>query len=123
MRRIDSYRKLCFCLCVLAQIAAVGCFAQSSPPSTETASPDLPSDPRKLLLLAAKSNGLAGDDIKPWHLKATFQLADSTGKTTDQGTLEESWAGANKWKRSYASTGFTQTTYGTDHGTFQFGGD
>ena len=73
------------------------------------------------MLLAAKSNGLAGDDIKPWHLKATFQLTDGSGKTTDQGTIEESWAGPQKWKRSCASTGFTQTIYGTGHGTFQIG--
>jgi TonB family protein len=59
--------------------------------------------------------------MKPWHLKASFQLSDSAGKITDQGSLEEFWAGAHKWKRIYTSAGITQTTFNTDQGTFELG--
>jgi TonB family protein len=81
----------------------------------------MPSDPRELLLLAVKSNGLDGPDMKPWHLKATFEIADKDGKTTQHGSYEEFWASAQKWKRIYAGASSTHTMYVTDHGIFAVG--
>ncbi len=58
----------------------------------------MPKDPKALLLLAAKTNGLTGQDIKPWHLKASYKFLDPAGKPAQSGTIEEFWAGSKKWK-------------------------
>jgi TonB family protein len=100
------------CLVILA-LASHTVFAQNAPA--------LPSDPKALLLLAAKSNGLAAPDEQPWHLKATFSLIDATGSVTDQGTFEEFWAGPRKYKIAYESKAFTQTEYVTEKGIFRSG--
>src|SRR5690242_19961126 len=57
-----------------------------------TAVPAIPKDPNKLMLLAAKVNGL-GSLARPWHVKAEFQTFDPDGKPKDKGTFEEWWAG------------------------------
>src|SRR5580700_1766841 len=59
----------------------------------EPSTPPMPSDPKALMLLAARANSIAGADVQPWHLKATFQVFDWDGKLTNQGTYEEFWAG------------------------------
>jgi TonB family protein len=89
-----------------------------------SAQPDavtLPSDPKELLLLAAKLNGLTGDDLKPWHMKASFTILNASGKVANQGTIEEFWAGPHLSKTIYISAGFSQTTYETEKGLFSSG--
>ena len=107
-------------LCIAAlSTASIPLFAQEAAPAAapaKEASPTLPSDPRELMLLAAKTNGLAGDDIKPWHLIISFKLFDEKGNTTDQGTFEEYWAGVHKHKIAYTSGRYSQTEYETDAG-------
>jgi TonB family protein len=81
----------------------------------------MPGDPKELLSLAIKSNGLDAAEMKPWHLKASFEEADNSGKTTDQGSIEEFWAASQKWKLIYVRAGSTHTIYGTDHGNLEAG--
>ncbi len=78
-------------------------------------------DPNSLMLLAAKMNGLAPDDLKPWHLRATYKLLDEKGNTTDQGVYEEFWVSATKFKRTFTGTKFAVTDYGTEKGVFRSG--
>ena len=68
------------------------------------------------MLLAARTNGLIGDGIKPWHLKATYTLLDEKGNVTDQGTYEEFWAAPVKYKLIFANRAGSRTEYGTDSG-------
>jgi TonB family protein len=79
--------------------------------ASTVSAPVMPKDPAKLMQLATKVNGLDSPDIKPWHLKATYQTFDDEGKPKDQGTFEEWWAGHTKYKLSYASAGFNQVQY------------
>jgi TonB family protein len=95
--------------------------AQTTAPAQE-APAALPSDPKELMLLAAKSNGLTGDDVKPWHVKASYQLLDDQGKVEDQGIYEEFWVSGKKYKRTFTGKTFAQTEYGTSKGYF-FSGD
>jgi hypothetical protein len=74
-----------------------------------------------LMLLAAKENGLGGEDAAPWHLKASYTLTDESGKVTDEGTYEEFWVSSTKYKRIYAGNAFSQTDYGTDKNTMRVG--
>ena len=124
MRKSTFLKALSFCiyssfpyalwLCVLPMSAQVETPATSAPTA-------LPTDPKELLLLAAKSNGLTGDGMQPWHLKATFQVFDKKGDSLDQGTLEEFWAGPAKYKRIFTSATFSQTEYGTEKSILRSG--
>jgi len=69
-------------------------------------------NPNKWMALAAKTNGLAALNDRPWHLKYTVQSFDEDGKPLQSGTLEEWWESAKKYKYIYAAPGFEQTTYG-----------
>lgn len=66
------------------------------------------------MLLAAQLNGLGSMSAHPWHVKANFQTFDADGRPKDQGVFEEWWAGPEKYKISYASSGFNQVFY-RDH--------
>ena len=94
--------------------AAVGVLAQE--PSAGLAA-QMPMDPKQLMLLAARTNGLSGEGVKPWHLRASFTLFDANGSASDQGTLEISWASDQRYKIAYTgATTFSQTYYKTKKG-------
>ncbi|MGA7830519.1 MAG: energy transducer TonB [Terracidiphilus sp.] len=120
MRKSTFVRTLCcsinlFCFAALGGVSLSG-FAQDAAPAKDAPAATLPSDPKELMLLAAKTNGLTGDDVKPWHLKASWKLFDEKGSVKDQGTYEEYWAGPEKYKRTFTGASFTQTEYGTEKG-------
>jgi TonB family protein len=78
----------------------------------------LPKDPAALLALAAQHNGLAGPGLKPWHIKATYQLYDAKGKPTDKGTFEEWWAAPNEFKLSFVLPSSRFEFYRTPDGAY-----
>ena len=88
--------------------------------SNKPASP-LPRNPAALLALAARHNGLTGPHLKPWHIKATYQLYNTKGKPTQKGTFEEWWAAPNKYKISFERPSGTLTLYGTPKGSYLSG--
>lgn len=102
---------------LLVLLLAVTCTAAFAAQSNTSASP-LPNDPAALLALAAKHNGLAGPDLKPWHIKATYQLYDAKGKPTQKGTFEEWWAAPNKYKITFDRPNFHLALYATPDGTY-----
>jgi hypothetical protein len=73
------------------------------------------------MLQAAKLNTLIAGDLKPWHLKETYQSFDEKGNVADEGTLDESWAAPDKFKRTYSGRLYTQTDFGTDGGELRSG--
>jgi TonB family protein len=97
------------------QPAAQTTTAQSVPAKVE-----MPSDPAALLELAAKKNGLRSV-IVPWHLKATYEVLDEKGGTKDEGTFEEFWVSANKYRSSYSSSSFNQTSIASEKGLYTEG--
>jgi TonB family protein len=113
-----------FCLVVLGIIYRPVSAQDATPasaPAKEAPVAAMPSHPKELMLLAAKTNGLTGPDVQPWHLKATWQMLDEKGSIKDEGTYEEFWAGPTKFKRTYTGSAFTQTTYGTENGVLRSG--
>ncbi len=104
---------------IVALIAVPG-FAQSSAKTaapaataaqTAAPTPTTPKEPNKLMLLAAKVNGLSSMGAQPWHIRANYQTFDADGKPKDKGVFEEWWAGPEKYKISYTSNGFNQVRY------------
>ena len=75
------------------------------------------------MLQASQANNLTGVDMKPWHIKATFQLLDDQGRQTDEGTFEEFWASPTKSKTTYSASAFTRTDYRTGQGLLRTGGE
>ena len=65
------------------------------------------------MLLAARSNGLRGSDVQPWHLKVSFTLFDDSGAVTDEGTIEEFWVSLHQFKVVYKSKVLSLADYGT----------
>jgi TonB family protein len=70
------------------------------------------------MLAAARLNNLTSPELKPWHIKATYQTFEETGAISDEGTFEEWWAGSQKSKTVLTGKTFTETEYITDKGDF-----
>jgi TonB family protein len=81
----------------------------------------MPTDPKELMLLAAKTSNLTGEGIKPWHLKASYTLYDENGNVKDQGSFEEFWAAPDKYKLTTTGQKFVQTDFGTKDGVRRSG--
>ncbi len=62
----------------------------------------------KRLQNAAESSSIDDPTLKPWHLKMTFQLFDTKGIQTEEGTIEEWWSAGN-FRRVYTSPSYTAT--------------
>jgi TonB family protein len=127
MRKTTFVRTLYFCFILFCLIAFVivyqPAFAQNATATAtpaaesanETPASAMPSDPKELMLLAAKTNGLIGDDIKPWHLKASYTVLDENSRITDEGSYEEFYVSPTKYKRSYIGT----TYYYSESGNYK----
>src|ERR1700722_14131944 len=57
------------------------------------------------------TNGFSGDSLKPWHLKANYELYDAANKFVARGVFEEWWLSQDHWRRSYTSSNYTGTEY------------
>jgi TonB family protein len=82
---------------------------------------EMPKNPDALMRLAIEVNGLGGDEIKPWHLKASYTLADAQGRPEGAGTIEESWAGPHRARTRYTVGSQSLSIYLTEKGTMQSG--
>lgn len=110
MRRIWVFRAISSFVFLPLLVALASHSQQPPSPSPE------PTDGRELMMAARKLNNLAAADVKPWHIKATFQLFDEKGVVTDEGTYEESWASPFQFKRTFTGKTFSQTAYGSKQG-------
>jgi TonB family protein len=103
-------------LLLLTPFLSTAGFAQSQPPGAAPA--PLPKDPSQLMQLAWQQNGLHGDDLQPWHLRATWQMMGANGHPSGQGSWEMWWAGEKKYKIVMTAPKYQQTRYVTDRGEF-----
>lgn len=80
---------------ILFAAAAWPCLAQTTAP-TPTA--ELPKDPRAVFDLARPLYDFSDPALKPWHLKASYQIYDEKGASTMKGTFEYWWASPKLWR-------------------------
>lgn len=92
------------CLCALIVCSRLAIPQDTG--GTKDLAETMPHDPNELMLLAAKVNGLTADNVKPWHLRATYKLLDEKGNSTDQGVYEEFWVSPTKFKRTFTGNAF-----------------
>lgn len=55
----------------------------------------------QLLTAGLKSNALSGDDLKPWHIKISYQILLPGNPKPVSGTVEEWHASAYQWRRTF----------------------
>jgi TonB family protein len=60
--------------------------------------------------------------LRPWHLKATYQLYDDAGKPTEQGTYEFWWASEQVYRSSWTRGSATYTEWHTADGKVAYEG-
>jgi len=73
------------------------------------------------LVLISKANGLGGEGLKSWYLRARYQTYDARGKPASKGVFEMYWGTRNQTRVSYTSDSFHQTDYRTLTGTYSTG--
>lgn len=93
----------------LLLIPVIG-YGQSARPAEPT------QNPGALLEKAERADGLHGEGLMPWHVRAHWQLKESGTQPTDEGTFEEWWVNERRYKIVWRGKHFEQTRYGTGAG-------
>jgi TonB family protein len=101
-----------YVLGVLILIAGHYISAQTPTPSPQ----ELPKDPRAILAAAQPLYDFNSADLKPWHLKASYQLYDDAGKPTEQGTFEYWWASPRVHRTTWTRPALTRSDWYTSDG-------
>ncbi len=107
---------LAFPMCAGLLVCSVGQSRVASPAPTP-----LPNDPKSLLEVLARNNGLDTTGAQAWHVKLAYDHFDSDGDNDSSGTYEEFFASPKKYKRIYSSDNFTQTAFATERGLYLSG--
>jgi hypothetical protein len=84
--------------------------------SADDSKPALPKDPRAVFGAAAPFYDFSDPTLKPWHLKASYQLYDDKGKPSEQGTYEYWWASPKVYRSSWTRAGASRTDWHTADG-------
>ncbi len=84
--------------------------------SFSSTSAQTPKDPQALLVAAAPLYDFTDPAMKPWHLKATYQLYDFKGKPTEQGTFEYWWVSPKVHRASWLRPSRSWTDWHTPEG-------
>ncbi len=98
---------------LVQQIASLVLFSVTALLHAETPSE---SDLRSRLTLARAAANLSTAGLKPWYTKLTFKMPDTSGKISEEGVLEEWWAGVSSWRVRVTSPSYKGTvTQNGDH--------
>jgi TonB family protein len=84
-------------------------FAQTA----ANAGPGLPKDPHEVFAAAAPFYDFTSPELKPWHLKATYQLYNDNGKPSEQGTYEYWWVSPKIHRSTWTRPGATRSDWQT----------
>ncbi len=80
--------------------------------------PGLPTKPSEIFAAAAPFYDFTSPELKPWHLKATYQLYDEKGNPSSQGSYEYWWASPKVYRSTWTRSGTTHTTWHTADGKY-----
>lgn len=87
--------------------------------SPTTAPQPLPKDPHAILAAAEPFYDFSDPSLKPWHLKATYQLYDEKGKPAEQGTYEYWWASPKIYRGTWTRPHAAHTEWHTADGRYE----
>jgi TonB family protein len=111
-KRVVGGSELIFAALALLNAGGMSSLAAGSKPA---------SDPRAIMKLAAKINGLSGLNAQPWEVKVSFKALGEKGYLLDEGTYEETWISPIKFKRTLIGATHTLSEFGTAQGTLRSG--
>jgi TonB family protein len=100
---------------ILVAVFLLGAFAASAQ-DTPTPQPGQLKDPRAILAAAAPFYDFSDPTLKPFHLKATYQLYDDKGNPSEQGTFEYWWVSPKVHRVSWSRPGATRSDWHTAGG-------
>lgn len=86
--------------------------AQTAP----VAQPGQMKDPRAILAAAEPYYDFSNPALKPFHLKANYQLYDDRGKPKEQGTFEYWWASPKVYRRTWTRPDASRSEWYTADG-------
>jgi TonB family protein len=101
----------------LALLLIAPLHAASQQPTATPPAPTPPSDPRAFFKAALPHYEFSDPSLKPWHLKATYQLYDLKGKPAEQGTWEYWWASPKVHRSSWERAGVARTEWTISDGS------
>jgi TonB family protein len=84
--------------------------------NAQDSKPILAKDPRAVFAAAAPFYDFSDPALKPWHLKASYQLYDEKGNPSEQGTFEYLWASPKVYRSSWTRPGASRTDWYTANG-------
>jgi TonB family protein len=102
-------------MCVVAQIAlltGIG-YGQAG------AAVELPKDPQAILKGAAPYYDFYSANLKPWHLKASYQFYDLKGNPAEQGKWEYWWASPKLQRNTWTRNNVTHSEWFTADGSYR----
>lgn len=99
-------------LFVLILTAAMPGFSQT--PFSVVSS--LPKEPREIFAAAAPYYDFTSPELKPWHLKATYQIYDEKGLPSEQGSYEYWWASPKVYRSTWIRPNSAHTDWYTAEG-------
>lgn len=78
--------------------------------------PGLPKDAHAVFVAATPYYNYADTTLKPWRLKASYQLYDDKGNPSEQGTYEYWWAAPDVHRSSWTRPSASRTNWHTADG-------
>jgi TonB family protein len=82
----------------------------------------LPKDPRAVFAAAAPFYDFSDPTLKPWHLKATYQLYDDKGNPSEEGIFEYWWASPQVFRETWSRPSVTHTDWYMANGDLAYEG-
>jgi TonB family protein len=80
-------------------------------PSATIPVPALPKEPAEIFAAAAALYDFISPKLKPWHLKASYQIYDDKGEPSEKGTYEYWWASPDTYRSTWERPGMEQTDW------------
>ena len=84
--------------------------------TTSTPSRGLATDPHEIFKAAAPLYDFDDAALKPWHVKAHYQLFDAMGKPGETGSFEYWWASPHVHRRTWTRLSASRSEWSTEDG-------
>jgi len=86
------------------------------PLTAQTQNPASIKDAKALLAVALPSYDFSSPSLKPWHMKASYQIFDQNGNPSERGTYEYWWVSPSVDRSSWTRGAVTQSEWHTANG-------
>ena len=103
-------------LCLLLLGAQAGLGQVAGDAADHSTPPVLPKDAREILTVASPFYDFSDPSLKPWHLRASYQLYDDKGEPAEKGVFEYWWASPQVYRTSWTRGDATHSDWHTESG-------